>query len=59
MCTTNRYCKAIFLSLEVRVCHAICLGENSHWKGGVWGEQSARTPYLPVFPVPLPQNLGS
>lgn len=38
MCTTNRYCKAVFLSLKVRV----SLGENSHWKGGVWSEQSAK-----------------
>ena len=48
----TRSCKAVFLSLEVRVCHIICLGENSHWKVGVWGEEPASflTCVLPSFP---------
>lgn len=29
--------------------HVIFLGENSHWKVGVWGEQSAGPFYLLCF----------
>lgn len=46
-----RSCKAVFLSLEVRGCHIICLGENSHGKAAVGGEPSASSlTCVPTFP---------